>query len=98
MECLQTFLMFHFQVIKPSLEHCAEHLEYEIEDGHIRALFGNIDELLNVHKSLLSDVEKEINANGSNGIVLSPEESSLKPCHSCLGKVFESAVSFLLRF
>jgi len=85
-------IFYYVQVIRPSLEFCAEHIEYEIEDGHNRALFGNISELLDVHKSLLTELEKEAGVYRKDGTACSQEEQFLKTCHCCLGKVFANSV------
>ena len=46
--------------MKTDLENCAEKIEYEVNDGHVRAVFGNITDLLEVHGARLNALRNEI--------------------------------------
>ncbi|XP_076804933.1 phosphatidylinositol 3,4,5-trisphosphate-dependent Rac exchanger 1 protein-like isoform X1 [Clavelina lepadiformis] len=53
-------LKFIAKVMKTDLENCAEKIEYEVNDGHVRAVFGNITDLLEVHGARLNALRNEI--------------------------------------
>lgn len=90
-----TTLLFSFQVVKPSLEFCAEQIEYEIEDGHLRAIFGNVAELLQIHGALKADLENEVKEHTADSTLYNEEEKTMKLSKSCVGETFFNAVCSL---
>ncbi|XP_078481294.1 phosphatidylinositol 3,4,5-trisphosphate-dependent Rac exchanger 2 protein isoform X2 [Ciona intestinalis] len=53
-------LKFAVDKMKTDLEGCADHIEYEIDEGHVRALFGNMPDLLKLHEKLLKKLKTEV--------------------------------------
>lgn len=46
--------------MKQELEKCSNLIEYEIDDGQVRGLFGNIDELYKVHSQFLDLLQESL--------------------------------------
>ncbi|XP_039253602.2 phosphatidylinositol 3,4,5-trisphosphate-dependent Rac exchanger 2 protein-like [Styela clava] len=53
-------LKFMSEKMKKQLEKCSNLIEYEIEEGQVRGLFGNIDEMYEVHKAFFALLQEAL--------------------------------------
>jgi len=82
----------HFlQVIKDDLEICAEKIEYEIDEGQVRALFGNITDVLDIHDNLLHAITSDLGKPDEE--LASTDDAVRKMTESSIGLRFVEKVS-----